>query len=372
MSIAIASDVRYGIDPYLEWVHQEGCPVIEAGYAIDLFDVVTAPWARIGAKGAAVHLTGRGDFCNMFVIDVAPASSTALMQHIYEDIYYVLEGHGSTQIEFPDGSKKSFEWSPKAMFSIPINLPHRHFNSSGNARARLASTTNMPLIMNTFHDESFIFDNPHYFRSRVGQEKFFQGEGNLIPIRAGNHLWETNFVPDLAAVELHAYADRGGGSSNIKFILADGIMSGHMSEMPVGTYKKAHRHGPGTHVINVTGHGYSLLWYEGDTDFTRIEWKHGVVFPPCQNQIHQHFNTSTEPARYLALGIGNVRYPFTAQKRNTMIGEKGQQQKSSLSIKKGGNQIEYEDQDPRIHTMWLEEMSKAGITPLMDRFITKR
>ena len=153
-----------------------------------------------------------------------------------------------------------------------------------------------------------------------------------------------------------------------KFVLADGIMSGHMSEMPVGTYKKAHRHGPGTHVICVTGHGYSLLWYEGDADFTRIEWQHGVVFPPCQSQIHQHFNTSAEPARYLAMGIGNVRYPFTLQKRQTMIGEKGAKQRSSLSIKQGGNQIEFEDQDPRIHALWLEEMHKAGITPRMDKY----
>jgi hypothetical protein len=63
-----------------------------------------------------------------------------------------------------------------------------------------------------------------------------------------------------------------------------------------------------------------------------------------------------------------VRYPFTAQKRDTMVGEKGKQQRSSLSIKKGGHQIEFEDQDPRIHKLWLEEMKKAGVTPLMEKY----
>ena len=364
-----ASTPRYGVDPYLEWVNAEGIPVIDGGYAVDLFKVETGHWARVDTKAAAIHLTGRGDFNNMFLYEVAPGGSTGTIKHIFEDIYYVLDGHGSTQLEFPDGRKRSFEWGPKSMFSIPINVAHRFFNAGGRERALICATSNMPLVMNTFHNERFIFENPAEFIDREGQENYYTGEGTFIPIRQGNHIWETNFVPDMSVLGLQSYADRGGGSSNIKFVLAEGIMSGHMSEMPVGTYKKGHRHGAGTHVICVTGHGYSLLWYEGDKDYTRIDWHHGVVFPPCDGQLHQHFNTSHEPARYLAMGIGNVRYPFTHKQRPTMIGEKGQRQRSSLSIKEGGNQIEFDDQDPRIHTLWLEEMKKAGVTPGMDAWI---
>ncbi len=359
----------YGIDPYLDWVHAEGMPVVEGDYAVDLFEVQNGHWPRIGAKGATVHFKGRGDFCNMFLFEVAQGKSTAPMRHIYEDVYYVLEGHGSTQIEFPDGRKRSFEWSPKSMFSVPVNVTHRFFNADGRKRALIVSTTNLPLILNTFHNPGFVFDNGYDFADRVGQEKYYAGEGDLISIRPGNHIWETNFVPDMSVLGLQSYADRGGGSSNIKFVLADGIMSGHMSEMPVGTYKKGHKHGAGTHVVCVSGHGYSLLWFAGETEFTRIEWKHGVAFPPCEAQFHQHFNTSNEPARYLATGVGNVRYPFTSAKRRSMVGEKGaKRQASSLSVKEGGNQIEYEDQDKRIHQIWLEEMKKAGVTPAMERY----
>ncbi len=359
---------RYGIDPYLDWVHAEGMPVIEGDYAVDLFGVENGHWPRIDAKGATVHFKGRGDFCNMFLFEVAPGKATAPMRHTYEDVYYVLDGHGSTQIEFPDGTKRSFEWSPKAMFSVPVNVTHRFFNADGKKRALIVSTTNLPLIMNTFHDEGFIFNNTYNFAKRTGLEKYYQGEGDLISIRPGNHIWETNFVPDMSTLGLQSYADRGGGSSNIKFVLADGIMSGHMSEMPVGTYKKGHKHGAGTHVLCVTGHGYSLLWFAGETEFTRIEWKHGVAFPPCEAQFHQHFNTSNEPARYLATGVGNVRYPFTTAKRHSMVGEKGKKQRSSMSVKDGGNQIEYEDQDKRIHQIWLEEMRKAGVRPAMEKY----
>jgi hypothetical protein len=39
----------------------------------------------------------------------------------------------------------------------------------------------------------------------------------------------------------------------------------------------------------------------------------------------------------------------------------------SLSMKEGGDQIEYEDQDKRIHPIWLEEMRKNGVTPRMGK-----
>jgi len=48
---------------------------------------------------------------------------------------------------------------------------------------------------------------------------------------------------------------------------------------------------------------------------------------------------------------------------------KGQTQAVSLSLKEGGDQMEYEDQNPMIHKMWLEEMKKNGITPKMDKFL---
>ncbi len=74
-------------------------------YGVYLFDVETAPWPRYGVNGAAVHLKGRGDFANMFVFDIAPGKSTAPQRHLYEEVVYVLEGHGSTQVEFADGSQ---------------------------------------------------------------------------------------------------------------------------------------------------------------------------------------------------------------------------------------------------------------------------
>ena len=360
--------LRYGIDPYLEWVKNEGIPIHE-DYGIDLFAVDLAMWPRYGVKGAAAHLKGRGDFANMFVIELPPGGSTLPQRHLYEDVYYVLEGNGSTQIELPDGSKRSFEWNEKSLFAIPLNVKHRHFNASGE-RALLVTTTNLPLVMNTFFNEKFVFDTDADFAERLGKANHFDGEGDLVVFRPGNHWWETNFVPDLAGLELKAWGDRGGGGTNIMFVLAEGLMHAHMSEMPVGVYKKGHRHPAGFHVMCVVGTGFSLLWFEGEQDFLRIDWKHGVVFPPADRQFHQHFNTGKYPARYLATGVGGIRYPLTLGNRRAHMGLKpGEKGAVSTSIKEGGDQIEYEDQDPRIHQMWLESMKKNGAEPKMDKYI---
>jgi hypothetical protein len=205
-----------------------------------------------------------------------------------------------------------------------------------------------------------VFDNPWVFGERLGQSKYFSGEGDFTPVRPGQHMWETNFVPDLAAIELKAWEERGKGSKNIMFILADGTMHAHISEMQVGSYKKAHRHGPDFHVMCVTGTGYSLLWYEGDPDWRQVRWKHGTVFAPPDRMFHQHFNTSATPARYLATAFGSLRYPFTEAKRRALMGSGDGDQQGAVarSVKLGGDQIEFEDQSPRIQELYLSEVSR--------------
>jgi len=364
---------RYRVDSYGDWIKSEGVPIV-VDYGIDLFTVETRPWPRYGVKGAACHLKGRGDFASMFLYEIPPGGSSTPIHHLYEEVTYILEGTGSTQLEFPDGAKRSFEWGPRSLFAIPLNAKHRHFNGSGQKRVLMVSTTNMPMVMNVFHNEKFIFDTNVAFADRMGKDEYYNGEGDLVMVRPGSHMWETNFVPDLEGLELHSWEDRGARSSNIMFVLADASMHAHISDMPPGTYKKAHRHGPGAHVMCVVGTGFSLLWFEGEKDYLRIDWKHGVVFPPADRQLHQHFNTSSRNARYLATGVGGIRYPLTAAAWRSGGDGTEKKQAVSLSIKEGGDQIEYEDQDPRIHALWLSEMKKNGgtVDPIMYKWFPEK
>lgn len=328
---------------------------IHEGFGLDLLQVGTSPWARLGCRGALVLLEGRGDFVDCQLLELPPGSQSDPQRHLYEEVVYVLAGRGSTTVEAP-GRADSFEWGTGSLFALPPNVAYRHFNTSGREPARLASVTSLPLVLKAFHDHDFIFANGFEFPERFGPEGSYRGEGELIPVRAGRHQWETNFVPDLRQFELRAWESRGVGSSNIKFVLADGTMHAHMSELAVGTYKKAHRHGPDFHIFPVTGHGYSLFWREGDADHTRIDWRHGWVYAPPDQVFHQHFNTDAAPSRYAAIAYGSIRYPFTADKRE-LFGE------GDRSVSAGGRQIEYEDEDPRIGETFRRELTRNGIQP---------
>ena len=105
----------------------------------------------------------------------------------------------------------------------------------------------------------------------------------------------------------------------------------------------------------VTGEGYSLLWYEGDSEFKEIPWRHGIMYTPPFWMMHQHFNTCNQPARYLACSMGSRRYPFIALRKKSAEGG------GSISIQDGGRQIEYLDQDPRVHRKWLEAIAANGV-----------
>jgi len=93
-----------------------------------------------------------------------------------------------------------------------------------------------------FHNERFVFDNPFFFDDRVGQQEYFAGEGVLNIVRQGNNTWETNFIAVSRRSTCPISRIAAPAAANLIFLLADSSMHAHVSEMPAGTYKKAHRH----------------------------------------------------------------------------------------------------------------------------------
>ncbi len=213
----------------------------------------------------------------------------------------ILDGRGSTRVWNEAGQTVSFEWQAGALFSIPLNTWHQHFNGSGQDTVRFVAVTNMPPIMNVFEEPEFIFSTAYDFKSRFsGEPDYFAPKEEVSGL-----LLETNFVADAVNLPLIEAKERGAGGGHIRFNLAKSSMNSHISAFPAGKYKKAHAHGPGAHVITLAGEGYTLMWPEGEEP-KRYDWKPGTMITPPIMWYHQHFNTGAEAARYLAFKYEGV------------------------------------------------------------------
>jgi hypothetical protein len=204
--------------------------------------------------------------------------------------------------------------------------------------------------MNVFEEPEFIFNTAYDFQSRFsGEPDYFAPRDKLSGL-----LLETNFVADAVNLPLVEAKERGAGGGHIRFNLAKSSMNSHISQFPIGTYKKAHAHGPGAHVIILAGEGYSLMWPEGDEP-TRYEWQPGSLITPPNMWFHQHFNTGNSPARYLAF-----KYEGVAIRNAQGV------PKAWISRRIGGHQIDYADESPAVRTMFADALAQHGLNSQMD------
>jgi quercetin dioxygenase-like cupin family protein len=350
-----------GKSAYHKWIESQGIPILREFYLEDLRKVELAPWAWKDARGAYLNLIGTGDVNDAYLLEIAPGRNIAPQRYLFEEIIFVLEGSGSTAVWNDERKKITFEWQAGSLFSPPANTFRQHFNASGQKPARLLSVTTAPVLFNLFRDSDFILNNNHAFKRFDDDPESFSGMGESYRGRR-MQVWDTNFVADVRSLPVHRWEDRGPGAASVSIELSENCLTSHISEFPVGTYKKAHRHGPGAHVIIVGGHGYSLMWPEGE-DIKRFDWKDGSVVVPPERWFHQHFNTSATPARYLAIRWGSQKHPRPWQMKSYGIDE---------SVKKGGSQIEFEDENPEIRRLFEAELAKQGLQSRMTYKKTER
>jgi mannose-6-phosphate isomerase-like protein (cupin superfamily) len=350
-------------DPYAAWLEKEGVKVYEEFYFPSLAKIELGPWERKGGDGAVIHIANRHLPNDCHVVEIKPKGKSQPEHHMYEMTIYVVSGRGATtiwQAEKNGKGKQSFEWQAGSLFSIPLNVWYQNFNGSGNEPARYIAVTNAPPMMRLFGEDQFIFNCDYTFSDRYsGEEDYFSGKGKLFSRR----IWESNFIANAPDMPLYGWKERGAGGINAMLEMANNNMKNHISEFPVGTYKKAHRHGPGAHLVLLSGTaGYSLLWTREDrSDMMKCDWQVGsMVIVPSDNCFHQHFNSGSTRARYLALRQGDM---------GLQTPKGGAPEGSAKSFKEGGYQTEYEDEDREIHEIFEKELAAHSATCRMKAFI---
>lgn len=344
---------------YEQWLIDEGIPVIRDYSVGDVGALELQPWKRKGGLGVIINLHGLELSADTYICEIPPEEKLKPQRHLYEEMIFILSGRGATTIWNEGGSKHTFEWQEGSLFAPPLNTWHQHFNGSGDKPARFLGVTLAPIYMNLCNDLDFIFNNPFVFKKRFsGEAEYFNAKGKFYSDR----VWESNFIPDVRSFQLMEWKDRGAGGSNVMFELSNNIMASHASEFPVGTYKKAHWGHGEAQLIILSGKGYTLIWPQKGGDKIRIDWKAGTLFAPIDLWFHQHFNTGNEPARYLALRAGGSR-------KFRGIGPSAKKPEgAAISVKKGGRQLEYEDEDTEIRQIYKKELAKTGTPWLMSEF----
>src|SRR5216110_2047051 len=107
------------VDAYEQWQQSEGVPVVTGFYVDNLNTLELGSWHRKGGSGAIVNLEGTGGVNDMHVVEIAPRGHSEHERHLYEEMVYVLSGHGSTTPWYDEAHKQSFEWGPGSVFAIP-------------------------------------------------------------------------------------------------------------------------------------------------------------------------------------------------------------------------------------------------------------
>jgi oxalate decarboxylase/phosphoglucose isomerase-like protein (cupin superfamily) len=350
---------------YVQWLRRQGIPVVE-GYGIeDVRDLPLARWSRMGGKGTFIQLYGMQGLTGMYTAEIPPGAALEPEKHLYEEVICILQGHGATEIWRDHSRKQMFEWGPWSLFAPPLNSWHRLVNG-GNEPVKFLAATNAPIIMDIFHNEDFVFNCPYEFSDRyAGQDNYFS-VGTKRYETGMQHIWETNFIPDVRVAALDTRDVKGAGVQLTQFELAGNELIGHISQWPAGRYHKAHYHGPGAVLLGLQSSGYVLLWNKelGTRPYddgwgsrvVEIRWKEGSIYCPPGGWFHQHFNTGAESARHLALRYGNRTHPvgfkMAAQRREDGV---------YIPVKDGGTLIGYEDEDPEIRRRYEAELRDRGI-----------
>jgi hypothetical protein len=330
------------------WQDNEGIPVYNTFHVEDLKTIELKPWARFGGNAAFVNLADP-HLTAAIVLEIPPGESLKPVRHMFETWCYAIKGRGMTTIQQKGHQDQIVKWRDHSLFAPPLNTTYQHRNVDTTHAARILMVTNAPLTFNLYHNEEFVFENYFVFGDRYRGE---QGYFNAAPEFLGGRVFRTNLIDDLRDFYLHEWRERGAGNKTVFLSMSHHTVGAHVSEFEVGTYKKAHRHGPGAHVILLQGTGYSLIWKEGDQP-QRVDWKEGTMFSPPDLWYHQHFNTGIEPARYLALKAkGNPEHPIR-------LGAPGPNSDPEFAAL---HQIEHEDEPGWIYDMYAEELRKNGMT----------
>jgi len=361
--------------PYDLFMEDEGVPVFRGIGINRVQNLPLQPWPRMGGKASFIQLTGTESKWGCFVIEVPGRGALNPVRHMYEQILYVVEGRGSTDVWLEGDSKRhTFEWQAGSLFSIPFNAWYRIINA-GSSPALLLGGNTAPNMINLVNDVDAIYNCPYVFRDRFsGADDFYQPKDDIEPdpVR-GLAMRRTNFIPDIVNCDLPLDNRRSPGYRRIQPFMTDNTFYLWVGQHENGRYSKAHAHTSAAVLICLKGKGYTYTWPEklgltpwkdgyGD-QVKRVDYEPGGMVsaaPGGLRWFHQHFGVSKEPFRLTAWFGPNApgREPGPAGEKLIDY--------NAIDVDQGGTAIPYSMEDPFIRGEYEATLAKEGISSRMD------
>ena len=361
--------------PYDAWMESEGIPVFRGIGISKVQNLPLMPWKRTGGKGHFIQLYGTETKWGCYVVEVPPGGALNAEKHMYEEIFLVVEGRGSTEVWIEGQSKKHvFEWQKGSMFSIPMNAMHRHVNATSGGALLLAGTT-APVVLNALQNAQAVFENPFVFSDRFsGADDFFKPKDEIEPdpVR-GLAMRKTNFIPDVINCELPLDNRRSVGYRRVEPFMTNNSFYYWIGQHENGRYSKGHAHTSAAVLICLKGKGYTYSWPErcgerpwenGYADqVNRLDYEPvGLVTaaPGGARWYHQHFSVSKDDFRLSAwFGPHNPgRDPGAPGQKHTDY--------TAIDVNQGGTAIPYWMEDPFIRNEYEQTLRENGVTCRMD------
>jgi quercetin dioxygenase-like cupin family protein len=309
-------------------------------------------------------------------LEIPPGEALEPERHLYEEVCFVVEGRGSTEVwaEETEPDRQLFEWQANSVFSVPLNAWHRLTNAT-TAPILLLVATNAPPVMELYRDIDFIFGTTHRFAARYPPDDraYFAGLETVgtDPV-TGRALRLGALLPDAVGCELPLDGQRGLGHHRFGLELAGNVFKGFIAEYPPGRYSKIHAHDSGPVLVCLSGAGYTLSWpkWAGTTPWRdgkrhlvrRQDYRPGGIVsaaPGGADWYHGHYGTSRSGLRVMAF-LGGYPARTVGAPGDTVIS-------MNAGISEGGQTIEYGDEDPEIVRIFRRSL-EAGATFDMPEF----
>jgi mannose-6-phosphate isomerase-like protein (cupin superfamily) len=361
--------------PYDIYMEEQEIPIYREIGVRRVQDLPRKPWKKTGGNGTFIQLLGTEGLWGCYVVEVPGAGALNPETHLYEEVYLVVDGRGSTEVWTEgNGKKLTFEWQRGSLFSIPINASHRIVNATRSPALLLAGTT-APNVMNMFSNPDFIFNCPYQFKDRFDPtDDYYKPKEEIEPdpLR-GLAMRQTNIIPDIINCELPLDNRRSPGYRRIEPHMTGNNFYLWIGQHENGRYSKAHAHGSAAVLVCLTGKGYTYTW---PANYGQTPWKDGKAefvkrqdyepvglvsaAPMGGNWFHAHFGISKEPLR-LSAWFG----PNAPGRERGRPGEKSIDY-GAIDIHEGGTAIPYYDEDPYLRKEYVETLKQEGVTSRMD------